>query len=165
TSLEDRPRYTPTTTFETFPMPYPPGREPTESPEYKAIAEVAAELHRVREAWLNPPEVLESPQAAQGAERLLKDRTLTNLYNAVEAYRTGRLKVRIPSAAREIAPQIAALHDRLDRAVLAAYGWLDLADQLRTDSGREEILRRLLEENLRRAAVETEQAHSAEEVS
>jgi len=28
TSLEDRPRYTPTSTFETFPFPWPPGEEP-----------------------------------------------------------------------------------------------------------------------------------------
>ena len=27
TSLEDRPRYTPSTCFETFPFPYPPGTE------------------------------------------------------------------------------------------------------------------------------------------
>ena len=34
TSLEDRPRYTPTTTFETFPFPYPPNQPhpPTPSP-------------------------------------------------------------------------------------------------------------------------------------
>ncbi len=32
TSLEDRPRYTPTTTFETFPFPWPPGQEPGSHP-------------------------------------------------------------------------------------------------------------------------------------
>ena len=41
TSLEDRPRYTPTTTFETFPFPWPPGHEDTSSPVYQAIAEAA----------------------------------------------------------------------------------------------------------------------------
>ncbi len=81
----------------------------------------------------------------------LKDRTLTNLYNAVEAYRTGSVAVRLPKAAREIAPEIAALHDGLDRAVLAAYGWADLADDLRSAAGREAVLRRLLAENVRRA--------------
>ena len=110
TSLGETPRYTPTTTFETFPLPYPPGAEPTESADYRAIAAAAAELHRVREAWLNPPELSGSPQA-------LKDRTLTNLYNAVDAYRTNSVAVRIPKAAREIAPHIAALHDALDGAV------------------------------------------------
>ncbi len=144
TSLGETPRYTPTTTFETFPLPYPPGAEPTESAEYRTIAAAAAELHRVREAWLNPPELRGSPQA-------LKDRTLTNLYNAVEAYRTNSVAVRIPKAAREIAPQIAALHDALDAAVLAAYGWSDLVGVLRSAAGREEVLRRLLAENMRRA--------------
>src|SRR5690606_19256671 len=29
TALEDRPRYTPTTCFDTYPFPWPPGHEPT----------------------------------------------------------------------------------------------------------------------------------------
>ncbi|MGC9397087.1 MAG: class I SAM-dependent DNA methyltransferase, partial [Anaerolineae bacterium] len=37
TSLEDRPRYTPTTTFETFPFPWPPGKEPQDNPKVEAI--------------------------------------------------------------------------------------------------------------------------------
>ena len=32
TSLEDRPRYTPTTCFETFPLPWLPGTEPVDDP-------------------------------------------------------------------------------------------------------------------------------------
>lgn len=32
TQLEDRPRYTPTTCFETFPLPWPPGKEPSPQP-------------------------------------------------------------------------------------------------------------------------------------
>ncbi|MDD5483107.1 MAG: N-6 DNA methylase, partial [Kiritimatiellae bacterium] len=44
------PRYTPTTCFETFPMPMP-------TPEQEAaIAEAARELNELRERWLNPPE-------------------------------------------------------------------------------------------------------------
>ena len=66
TQLETRPRYTPTTTFETFPMP-----EPT--PEAaEAVAGAARELNKLREGWLNPP----------GADAaVLRQRTLTNLYN------------------------------------------------------------------------------------
>ena len=41
-------RYTPTTTFETFPFP-----EPTEA-QRQAIAEAARELNEYRETWLNP---------------------------------------------------------------------------------------------------------------
>ncbi|MET8351462.1 type IIL restriction-modification enzyme MmeI [Micromonospora sp. NPDC005206] len=66
TQLETRPRYTPTTTFEKFPMPRP---TPAVAEE---IAAAAQELNRLREGWLNPP----------GAEdAVLRRRTLTNLYN------------------------------------------------------------------------------------
>ncbi|MCY4558431.1 MAG: class I SAM-dependent DNA methyltransferase [Chloroflexi bacterium] len=66
TQLETRPRYTPTTCFETFPFP-----RPTEE-QREAIGAIAAELDRLREGWLNP----EGVSAAE-----LKRRTLTNLYN------------------------------------------------------------------------------------
>jgi hypothetical protein len=56
TALEDRPRYTPTSTFETFPLPWPPGREPKNSPPVKATAEAARELVAKRDSWLNPPD-------------------------------------------------------------------------------------------------------------
>ena len=55
TSLEDRPRYTPTTTFETFPFPWSPGHEDTSHPAHAAISAAAAQLHAERHAWLNPP--------------------------------------------------------------------------------------------------------------
>ena len=54
TSLEDRPRYTPTTTFETFPFPWPPGHEDTSHPAHAAISAAAKQLHQERHAWLNP---------------------------------------------------------------------------------------------------------------
>ena len=50
TRLETRPRYTPTTCFETFPLPAPT------TDQAKAIAEAARELDRLRTNWLNPPE-------------------------------------------------------------------------------------------------------------
>jgi type II restriction/modification system DNA methylase subunit YeeA len=95
TSLEDRPRYTPTTTFETFPFPWPPGQEPTDDPKVNAIAEAARALVQKRDAWLNP--------AGAGAAELAQ-RTLTNLYNERPTWLDG-------------------LHKTLDAAVLAAYGW------------------------------------------
>ena len=95
TSLEDRPRYTPTTTFETFPFPWAPGREPLDDPRVTAIAESAKELVTMRERWL-------------GAEGLSADerkkRTLTNLYNARPTW-------------------LDLAHKKLDSAVLKAYGW------------------------------------------
>ena len=66
TQLETRPRYTPTTCFETFPFPHP-----TEE-QREAIGAIAAELDRLREGWLNPDGV----SAAEPRRR-----TLTNLYN------------------------------------------------------------------------------------
>jgi hypothetical protein len=97
TSLEDRPRYTPTTCFETFPLPWPPGHEPWDDPRVEAIAEAARELNELRERWLNP-------EGASEAE--LKKRTLTNLYNQHPAW-------------------LDNAHRKLDCAVWAAYGWDD----------------------------------------
>lgn len=71
TLLEDRPRYTPTTTFETFPFPRPSDKQ------REAIAEAAKRLDDLRRAWLNP-------EGASEAE--LKKRTLTNLYSARPAW-------------------------------------------------------------------------------
>ena len=136
------PRYTPTTTFETFPFPWPPGQEPTNDPAYHAISAAARQLHQERDAWLNPPGVPESK---------LKDRTLTNLYNALLVFRgvpppVGRSHPKIKPAAGDFAPQLDTLHQELDRAVCDAYGWdhTVLADD-------EEILRLLLGLNLERA--------------
>jgi hypothetical protein len=90
-------RYTPNSTFDTFPFPYPPGTEPTEtdSPHVRAIAEAAHNLVRFREAWLKPSNpFLED----------ISDRTLTKLYNARPDW-------------------LANAHRALDTAVFAAYGW------------------------------------------
>ena len=101
THLETRPRYTPTSTFETFPFPWPPGQEPQDDPRAVAIAQAAKELVQKRDAWLNPP-------GASEAE--LRKRTLTNLYNRRPTW-------------------LDLAHRKLDQAVFAAYGWpADLAD-------------------------------------
>ena len=102
TSLEDRPRYTPTTCFETFPLPWPPGEEPGGDPRVEAIAQAARVLDERRRNWLDP-------EGASEAE--LKKRTLTNLYNERPTW-------------------LANAHAALDRAVFAAYGWPpDIADE------------------------------------
>jgi len=132
TQLEDRPRYTPTTCFETFPLPWPPGKEPVKHPAYKRISEAARQLNEQRERWLNPPEWIEPiakavdaaddfsdvPKEARELIRhsaimakaakdpKLKKRTLTNLYNERPTW----LKL---------------AHEQLDRAVLAAYAAAD----------------------------------------
>ncbi len=68
TQLESRPRYTPTTCFETFPFPH--GTQA----QHWAISLAAKDLSQLREEWLNPLGMI-------GAKELAK-RTLTNLYNA-----------------------------------------------------------------------------------
>jgi type II restriction/modification system DNA methylase subunit YeeA len=90
-------RYTPTSTFETFPFPWPPGKEPKRDARVKAIASAAQALVEKRDNWLNPEDAT--------PEELVK-RTLTNLYNERPAW-------------------LEHLHARLDAAVFAAYGWPD----------------------------------------
>ena len=46
-------RYTPTSTFETFPFPWAPGAEPKDGPRVGAIAQAAKELVEQRDWWLN----------------------------------------------------------------------------------------------------------------
>ncbi len=141
------PRYTNTTTFETFPFPWSPGQEDKSHPAHAAISRAAKQLHAERQAWLNPEDVDASklPPNALGGPRGVKDRTLTNLYNALQVFR-GRDSIKTKAAAADFAPRLDALHRALDEAVCDAYGWgyAVLDDE-------EEILRRLLALNLARA--------------
>ena len=66
TSLENGPRYTPTTTFETFPFPDGlladiPAREYSTDPLARATAWAARRLVELRDRWLNPPEWFGDP--------------------------------------------------------------------------------------------------------
>ena len=139
TSLEDRPRYTPTTTFETFPFPDGlspdvPAADYANDPRAAAIAEAARRLAELRDRWLNPPEWVEwtdepvpgYPQRPvprdETAAKELRKRTLTNLYNARPRW-------------------LADAHTTLDAAVATAYGWdADISD--------DDALRELLALNL-----------------
>jgi type II restriction/modification system DNA methylase subunit YeeA len=69
------PRNTPTTCFETFPLPWRPGQEPWRDPRVHAIANAANALDTARCAYLNPPEATAD---------VLKKRTLTNLQRAAD---------------------------------------------------------------------------------
>ena len=137
-SLEDRPRYTPTTTFETFPFPKGlslniPAIEYAEDPRAVAIGEAARKLVEKRDRWLNPTDLVKwvdepvhgYPKRAvprnEAAAKELERRTLTKLYN-------------------ERPPWLARAHTELDGAVAHAYGW-------QADIPEEEALRRLLELN------------------
>jgi len=125
-------RYTPTTCFETFPLPWPPGSEPAGSPVCQRIAVAAQALNEQRERWLNPPEWIEpiarsvgladafadvpaearpliresAIMAIAARDPRLRKRTLTNLYNERPTW-------------------LVLAHAELDRAVLAAYAAVD----------------------------------------
>ena len=129
------PRYTPTTTFETF--PFPPGLTPdvpateyASDPRALAIADAARRLVNLRDRWLNPPEWVEwvdepvpgypkrpVPRDEEAA-KALKKRTLTQLYNDRPQW-------------------LADAHAALDAAVAAAYGWP-------ADISEDDVLRELL---------------------
>jgi len=137
------PQYTPTAGFETF--PFPDGMTPDlqaeeamKSREAQTIAEAAKRLDALRNAWLNPPELVRiEPEVVPGfldrtlpvdenAAKLLAKRTLTSLYNERPAW-------------------LDHAHAELDAAVAAAYGW---PSGISTD----EALERLLELNLERTS-------------
>ncbi|MXY46546.1 MAG: class I SAM-dependent DNA methyltransferase, partial [Chloroflexi bacterium] len=102
TQLEDRPRYTPTTCFETFPFPRP------DDEQREDVATAAAELNMLRENWLNPTDMLGQPALSESQQRR---RTLTNLYNDNPTW-------------------LQNAHAKLDAAVTDAYGWPnDLSDE------------------------------------
>jgi type II restriction/modification system DNA methylase subunit YeeA len=127
---ESGSRYTPSTTFETFPFPWPPAHEPQDDPRVQAIAQAARELVEKRDRWLAEGAKEIDPAYLTGLNVAKKSRkgearTLTNLYNQRPTW-------------------LDLAHKKLDRAVLDAYGWPhDLSD--------EDILSRLLALNLERA--------------
>ena len=140
------PRYTPSTTFETFPFPENltpniPAATYAANPHAIAIAAAAKTLVEARDRWLNPPELVEIlPEVVPGfpdrlvprnpaAAAILKKRTLTNLYNTRGT----------PEGA-----WLDNLHRALDAAVAAAYGWP-------ADISTDEALAKLLALNHARA--------------
>ena len=132
------PRYTPTTTFETF--PFPPGMTPDipaaeyeNDPRAIAIAMEAQRLVELRDRWLNPPEWADwvpetvpefpaRPVPRNGdAQTALKSRTLTKLYNSRPQW-------------------LDDAHAALDAAVARAYGWP-------ADIAAEDALHELIDQN------------------
>ncbi len=167
------PRYTPTTTFETFPFPWPPGQEPSEAEDAR-VAEIGHWAHALtewRQAWLNPPRTDLYDGVGDAYEKMVKKRTLTNLYNGLVYYRQTRPqgsgrplgshgdlflqaefdKVTRKSVTRADIQELDDIHAALDDAVLDAYGWLPSASSGQALSD-EEILEHLLALNLERAA-------------
>jgi hypothetical protein len=137
-TLEDRPVYVKTSCFEPFPFP-------TATPEQATrIRDLAEQLdaHRKRQ------------QAAHAGL------TLTGMYNVLEKLRSGEALTPKEKSIHEqgLVSVLKTLHDELDAAVLAAYGWSDLAvpltDVARQETARETLLARLVALNAERAAEE-----------
>lgn len=150
-TLEDRPVYVKTTCFETFPFPSATEAQKT---KIRALAE-QLDSHRKRQQAAHP------------------ELTLTNIYNVLEKIRLGET----PNDKEKLTHQqglitiLQELHDDLDRAVFAAYGWDDLAAKLVGKAGattplpdkpeaqaqaEEELLSRLVALNAERAAEEAQ---------
>ena len=114
-TLEDRPRYNKTRCFETFPFADAKAEHKTH------IRDLAEQLdaHRKR-------------QQAQHA-----DLTLTGMYNVLEKLKTGEALNAKEKVVHEhgLVAVLKTLHDELDRAVLDAYGWSDLAPLLEVVNG------------------------------
>lgn len=130
------PRYTHTTTFETFPFPVGltpdiPAYSYANDPRATAIAIAVRRLVEKRNNWLNPSDLVKwvdepvlgypkRPVArSETAEQTLKGRTLTNLYNANYQW-------------------LQDAHAALDAAVAFAYGW---PDNISTEEALGELLR------------------------
>lgn len=142
-TLEDRPRYNKTTCFETFPFPHEDtGLTPALADRIRSLAE-QLDAHR---------------KARQAA---FESVTLTGLYNVLDKLRRGE-----PLSAKDktlheqgLVSVLQSLHDELDAAVLAAYGWSDLgavpwADEAARAAWTETLLERLVALNAKRAAEE-----------
>jgi hypothetical protein len=162
-ALEDRPRYTPTTCFETFPFPsglapaetsqstedwkgalIPAGLSPDRKVKAGAVALSAKRVSDLREQWLNPihwtrrvPEMVPlGREKTPYPERSLPFETLAAADSKELERRT------LTNLYNESPEWLTLAHQALDKAVAALYGW-DYAS-LRSD---EDVLRLLLVEN------------------
>jgi len=143
------PTYNSEACFETFPFPEGltpniPAADYATDPRAQKIAAAARELVAKRDAWLNPPDLVERvPEVVpdfpdrivprnERAAAILRKRTLTALYNMRGT----------PEGA-----WLDSLHRALDEAVAEAYGWPP-------DLSEDELLARLLALNLARAKAE-----------
>lgn len=139
------PTYNGGSVFETFPFPNGltpniPAADYAADPRAIRIGDAAKRLNELRENWLNPADLVKRvPEVVPGypdrilpmdekAEKLLKQRTLTKLYNERPAW-------------------LDHAHRELDAAVAAAYGWAE-------DVSDEDVLARLFALNQERSPKE-----------
>jgi hypothetical protein len=144
-TLEDRPRYNKSVCFETFPFPSDDtGLTPELSERIRQLAE-QVDAHRKTQQAAHP------------------DLTLTGMYNVLDKLRSGEAFNGKDKTIHEqgLVSVLRTLHDDLDAAVLAAYGWGDLGpapwgqgETSARAAWTEALLQRLVDLNTRRAAEE-----------
>ena len=166
-TLEDRPCYTPTTCFETF--PFPAGLTPADTAHQRteallggalipadltpevhvhatAIAQAAQRLVALRDAWLNPPEWAETqPEVVPLG---MSSSPYPDRIVAKPGFEKDLAKRTLTNLYNQRPAWLAHAHEALDAAVAAAYGFGDYTPAMPD----EEILRRLLALNQARAA-------------
>jgi hypothetical protein len=146
-TLEDRPVYVKTTCFETFPFPAEDTSLTSEQNERIRTLAEQLDAHRKTQQAVHP------------------DLTLTGMYNVLEKLRSGEALSAKDKTINEqgLVSVLRALHDELDTAVLAAYGWSDLGpapygqDEASTTARTawtDDLLQRLVDLNTRRASEE-----------
>jgi hypothetical protein len=165
--LDDRPRYTPTTSFDTFPFPdglrpldtaskavsvtaggalIPAGLAAQTATKATAIAEAAKRLYDRREAWLNPPDwIVREPDVTPLGMTTSPYPTVIKAKPGHEAELAKRALTKLYN---ETPAWLKTAHDQLDQAVAAAYGWTDYTATM-SDG---EVRARLLALNLSRPA-------------
>jgi hypothetical protein len=141
--LENRPVYNNSRCFEPFPFPSDDtGLTPALTDRIRTLAE-QLDAHR---------------KARQAAHEAV---TLTGLYNVLDKLRRGEALSPKDKTLHEqgLVSVLQSLHDELDAAVLAAYGWSDLGpvpwgDEAARAAWTETLLERLVALNAKRAAEE-----------
>jgi len=132
-TLEDRPRYNKSRCFDPFPFP---AASPEQQTRIAALAE-QLDTHRKRQQAAHP------------------ELTLTGMYNVLTKLRSGEPLTTKDKTIHEtgLVAVLRQLHDELDAAVLAAYGWSDL--DLSAPSATDTLLERLVALNAERSREET----------
>ena len=134
-------RYTPSSTFETFPLPWAPEKEPIRSTgkhhaHWREIASAGKELDGLRENWLNPPDLIakaeqlvdikyRSELAAVPADVRPLVRRSAVMAEAASNKTIGLTTRTLTNLYNERPAWLRLAHLRLDRAVLAAYKAVD----------------------------------------
>ena len=169
TSLEDRPRYTPTTCFENF--PFPTGMTPLDTQDQRieeidggvmipigipegsvdaviAVARSAASLNARRERWLNPPEWTQ--QVAEVVPAGMDSSPYPDRVVCKMGFEKDLARRTLTNLYNQRPSWLVKAHEELDAVVASAYGWTDYTSAMADD----EILRRLLTLNRARGQIE-----------